>query len=112
LLCLGFPARSAAGPQQWRRGGFAWAPPGGCSVPRFFPCVWFLRIDACHRFATNDPHGGAQHSRRVHTTRLKTVGTLVTNPRMTGGALGRCGTGFWGGCKPRYSRCPSGQLWD
>ena len=21
--------------------------------------------------------------------------------------LGRCGTGFWGGCKPRYSRCPS-----
>jgi hypothetical protein len=39
------------------------------------------------RFATNDPYGGAQHSRRVHTIRLKTVWTLVTNPRMTAGRL-------------------------
>ena len=44
-------------------------------------------IDVCRRFAANDPNGGAQHSRRAHTIRLKTVGTLVTNPRMTGGRL-------------------------
>jgi hypothetical protein len=30
---------------------------------------------------------GAPHLRRAHTIRLKTVGTLVTNPRMAGERL-------------------------
>jgi hypothetical protein len=59
---------SAAFSQQWRRGSFTWAPPGGRSVPQFSPYV---------------------------------------QPNDDGRTLGRCGKGFWGGCKPRYFRCPS-----
>jgi hypothetical protein len=64
------------------------APPGGRNVPRFF----FLRVV----FATNDPYGGAQHSRRVRAIRIKTVGTSVTNPRRDDGrTLARSELACW-----------------
>jgi hypothetical protein len=34
-------------------------------------------------------------------------GDISHQPKEDGRTLGRCGPGFWGGCKPRYSRCPS-----
>jgi hypothetical protein len=77
-----------------------------------------LRIDACRRFAANGPCGGAQHSGRAHAIRLKTVGTLVTNPRMTGGRLVAAGQASGADVNPdtlgvlpcpttmaRYTRC-------
>jgi hypothetical protein len=106
-------------PRRWpaTMGALLGRTPELASFPDFVSRVWFLRIDVCRRFAANDPYGGAQHSRRVHTIRLKTVGTLVTNPRMPGGCLVAAGQASGadvnpdtlGGlpCPPiaRYTRC-------